>query len=166
MYKRQVHPQAHGGGEVGNRLLVGPLLQNFAQMQHEHNGAWLILTIENHMDMLKMDKDLLCELLLNLIDNAGKASPRGSMITLVAKNNIISVSDDGHGIPAEELHRLTEPFYMVDKARSRKQGGMGLGLALVQEIARLHRAHLVFESEAGKGTTVKAVFEHEKEAEK
>lgn len=126
----------------------------------------LILTIENHMDMLKMDKDLLCELLLNLIDNAGKASPRGSMITLVAKNNIISVSDHGHGIPAEELHRLTEPFYMVDKARSRKQGGMGLGLALVQEIARLHRAHLVFESEAGKGTTVKAVFEHEKEAEK
>lgn len=126
----------------------------------------LILNIENHMELLKMDRDLLCELLLNLIDNAGKASPRGSAITLLAQGNIISVSDNGHGIPAGELHRLTEPFYMVDKARSRKQGGMGLGLALAQEIARLHGAQLAFESEVGKGTTVKVVFEHEKEAEK
>ena len=126
----------------------------------------LFLNIENHMELLKMDKDLLCELLLNLIDNAGKASPRGSTITLLAKDHILSVSDPGHGIPARELHRLTEPFYMVDKARSRKQGGMGLGLALAQEIARLHGAHLAFESEVGKGTTVKVVFENEKEAEK
>lgn len=121
----------------------------------------LILNIENHMELLKMDRDLLCELLLNLIDNAGKASPRGSAITLLAQGNIISVSDSGHGIPAGELHRLTEPFYMVDKARSRKQGGMGLGLVLAQEIARLHGAQLAFESEVGKGTTVKVVFEHE-----
>lgn len=126
----------------------------------------LILQIENHMGRLNMDKDLLCGLLLNLIDNAGKASPRGNAITLLAQGNIISVSDSGHGIPAGELHRLTEPFYMVDKARSRKQGGMGLGLALAQEIARLHGAQLAFESEIGKGTTVKVVFEHEKEAEK
>lgn len=125
----------------------------------------LTLRVENHMQQLKMDKDLLCELLLNLIDNAGKASPRGSVIALRARGNIISVSDSGHGIPPEELHRLTEPFYMVDKARSRKQGGMGLGLALAQEIARLHGAHLAFESEVGKGSTVKVVFEHEKEAE-
>ena len=125
----------------------------------------LALRVENHMQQLKMDKDLLCELLLNLIDNAGKASPRGSVIALRARGNIISVSDSGHGIPPEELHRLTEPFYMVDKARSRKQGGMGLGLALAQEVARLHGAHLAFESEVGKGSTVKVVFEHEKEAE-
>lgn len=125
----------------------------------------LALRVENHMQQLKMDKDLLCELLLNLIDNAGKASPRGSVIALRARGDIISVSDSGHGIPPEELYRLTEPFYMVDKARSRKQGGMGLGLALAQEIARLHGAHLAFESEVGKGTTVKVVFEHDKEAE-
>lgn len=121
----------------------------------------LILKIENHMERLKMDKDLLCELLLNLIDNAGKASPRGGAVTLLAQGNVISVSDSGHGIPAGELHRLTEPFFMVDKARSRKQGGMGLGLALAQEIARLHGAQLVFESEVDIGTTVKVVFEHE-----
>ena len=121
----------------------------------------LILKIENHMERLKMDKDLLCELLLNLIDNAGKASPRGGTITLLAQGNVISVSDSGHGIPAGELHRLTERFFRVDKARSRKQGGMGLGLALAQEIARLHGAQLVFESEVDIGTTVKVVFEHE-----
>lgn len=140
------------------------MVYDAAKEQIKQRG--LILHIENHMERLKMDKDLLCELLLNLIDNAGKASPRGSTITLLAKNNIISVSDYGHGIPLEELHRLTEPFYMVDKARSRKQGGMGLGLALAQEIARLHGGKLVFESKVGVGTTVKVVFEHEKEAEK
>lgn len=140
------------------------MVYDAAKEQIKQRG--LILHIENHMELLKMDKDLLCELLLNLIDNAGKASPRGSTITLLAKNNIISVSDYGHGIPLEELHRLTEPFYMVDKARSRKQGGMGFGLALAQEIARLHGGKLVFESKVGVGTTVKVVFEHEKEAEK
>ena len=140
------------------------MVYDAAKEQVKQRG--LILHIENHMERLKMDKDLLCELLLNLIDNAGKASPRGSAITLLAKGNSISVSDSGYGIPSEELHRLTEPFYMVDKARSRKQGGMGLGLALAQEIARLHGAHLAFESEVGKGTTVKVVFEHEKETEK
>lgn len=140
------------------------MVYDAAEEQVRQRG--LILNIENHMGLLKMDRDLLCELLLNLIDNAGKASPRGSAITLLAQGNIISVSDSGHGIPAGELHRLTEPFYMVDKARSRKQGGMGLGLALAQEIARLHGAQLAFESEVGKGTTVKVVFEHEKEAEK
>lgn len=135
------------------------MVYDAAKAQIRQRG--LILQIENHMGRLNMDKDLLCELLLNLIDNAGKASPRGSAITLLAQGNIISVSDSGHGIPAGELHRLTEPFYMVDKARSRKQGGMGLGLALAQEIARLHGAQLAFESEMGKGTTVKVVFEHE-----
>lgn len=140
------------------------MVYDAAKEQVKQRG--LILKIENHMERLKMDKDLLCELLLNLIDNAGKASPRGGTITLLAQGNVISVSDSGHGIPAGELHRLTEPFYMVDRARSRRQGGMGLGLALAQEIARLHGAQLVFESEVGKGTTVKVVLEHEKEAEK
>lgn len=135
------------------------MVYDAAEEQVRQRG--LILNIENHMELLKMDKDLLCELFLNLIDNAGKASPRGSTIALLAQGNIISVSDSGHGIPAGELPRLTEPFYMVDKARSRKQGGMGLGLALAQEIARLHGAQLAFESEIGKGTTVKVVFEHE-----
>ncbi len=124
-------------------------------------GRGLSLTVVNHMDTLRMDMDLLCGLILNLIDNAGKASKPGQMIEILAENNTISVKDCGGGIPKSELSRLTQPFYMVDKARSRKQGGIGLGLALAEEIARLHGAHLVFESEVGKGTTVKVVFENE-----
>ena len=126
----------------------------------------LALRVENHMQQLKMDKDLLCELLLNLIDNAGKASPRGKRDCASGTGRYhLRFGQRGTAFRREELHRLTEPFYMVDKARSRKQGGMGLGLALAQEIARLHGAHLAFESEVGKGTTVKVVFEHDKEAE-
>lgn len=121
----------------------------------------LYLAVTNHMSTLKMDIDLLCGLLLNLIDNAGKASKPGQTIELSAEGNTISVKDNGGGIPQSELSRLTQPFYMVDKARSRKQGSIGLGLALCEEIARLHGAHLVFESEVGKGTTVKVVFDYE-----
>lgn len=121
----------------------------------------LSLTVTCRMDALKMDMDLLCGLILNLIDNAGKASKPGQTIELSAEGNTISVKDNGGGIPQSELSRLTQPFYMVDKARSRKQGSIGLGLALCEEIVRLHGAHLVFESEVGKGTTVKVVFENE-----
>ncbi len=121
----------------------------------------LTLTIENDMDMLVMEKDLLLSLLLNLIDNAGKASRPGSMIELTAQGNTITVKDYGKGIPQDELGKITQPFYMVDKSRSRKAGGIGLGLALADEIARLHGAKLVFESVLGKGTTVKVVFEND-----
>ncbi len=120
----------------------------------------LTLTIENNMETLVMDKELLSSLLLNLIDNAGKASKRGSVIELFAQGDTIAVKDNGRGIPPDELGKITEPFYMVDKSRSKKAGGIGLGLALADEIARLHGAKLVFESALGKGTTVKVVFEN------
>jgi len=120
----------------------------------------LMLTISNTMDMLPMDKDLLISLLLNLIDNAGKASRPGGTIAVCAQAGVISVTDHGRGIPADELGRITQPFYIVDKSRSRKASGIGLGLALAEEIARLHGARLEFESEPGKGTTAKVVFDH------
>ena len=120
----------------------------------------LTLTTENKMDMLVMDKDLLSSLFLNLIDNAGKASDQGDTIELSAQGDTIAVKDCGKGIPLEEIDKITQPFYMVDKSRSKKAGGIGLGLALADEIARLHGARLEFESTPGKGTTVKVVFEH------
>lgn len=132
-----------------------------AACAEQMRGRGLSLTVINQMDTLRMDMDLLCGLILNLIDNAGKASKPGQAIEVLAENDTISVKDYGKGIPESELSRLTQPFYMVDKARSRKQGSIGLGLALCEEIARLHGAHLVFESEVGKGTTVKVVFENE-----
>ena len=64
------------------------------------------------------------------------------------------VRDRGRGIPPEALARITEPFYMVDKSRSRAQGGAGLGLTLCQRIAALHGAQLEIESREGQGTTV------------
>ena len=135
------------------------MVEAACQTQLKNRG--LSLTIRNQMDTLSMDLDLLCALLLNLIDNAGKASEQGRAIEVLAQNNTIAGTDRGGGIPESALPQLTQPFYRVDKARSRKQGGIGLGLALAEEIARLHRARLAFESEVGKGTTVKVVFENE-----
>ncbi len=112
-------------------------------------------------DTLKMDVDLLAGLLLNLIDNAGKASKTGDVILLKAEGYTLSVTDHGCGMPAEELSKISQPFYMADRSRSKKLGGIGLGLAIVSETARLHNARLEFESEPGAGTTVRVVFEDE-----
>ena len=120
----------------------------------------LTLTIQNEMDTLPMEQDLLTSLLLNLIDNAGKASQPGDTIELIARKSTICVTDHGCGMVQEELDKITQPFYVIDRSRARKNGGAGLGLALAEEIARLHQARLVFESEPGVGTTVKVVFSH------
>ena len=69
------------------------------------------------------------------------------------------MTDHGRGIPASELERITEPFYMVDKSRSRAEGGAGLGLALCKEIAAVHGGALRFTSQEGQGTTVEVTLE-------
>ena len=114
-----------------------------------------------HIGQLLLDSDLFESLLINLIDNAIKASSPGSAVYLTGKENSISVKDEGHGIPSKDLRRVTEAFYMVDKARSRKEGGCGLGLSLCSMIARLHRAELIIDSQEGKGTTVSILFKDE-----
>ncbi len=110
------------------------------------------------METRFMDKDLIISLLVNLVDNAVKASVEGAFIYLTAQENIISVRDSGCGIPENEIPRVTEAFYMVDKARSRKAGGNGLGLALCSMIARLHGADLRIKSRTGEGTEVSVIF--------
>lgn len=100
------------------------------------------------------DADLLLSFLTNLIDNACKACPPGSCIRLTGTASGIFVEDEGIGIPPEELSRITEPFYMVNKSRSRRQGGAGLGLSLCFQIARLHGGHLEIRSTPGKGTCI------------
>ena len=64
------------------------------------------------------------------------------------------MSDNGKGIPPEEIEKITEPFYMVDKSRARRQNGAGLGLSLCSEIARLHGSELEIQSEPGQGTRI------------
>ena len=105
---------------------------------------------------LPMDRDLMADLLLNLADNARKAGSR--RISITAEQNRISVEDDGCGIPPEKLAHVTQPFYKADPSASRKKGGLGLGLALCREIAKLHGAMLALDSTPGKGTAVHVIF--------
>ena len=103
-----------------------------------------------------MDADLMASVLINLVDNACAAGAKH--VTVEAADHVLTVSDDGCGIPAEIIDRVTQPFFMADKARSRKQGNAGLGLALVSRIAELHHAALHIESSEGRGTKVMFTF--------
>jgi signal transduction histidine kinase len=114
-----------------------------------------------HPDDLTMqiDEDLMMSLLMNLVDNAFKASEENSTITVSAAEHSITVEDTGKGIPLSEVAMVTEAFYMVNKSRSRSAGSIGLGLTFCQQIAALHGAELVIDSEEGKGTKVSVVWE-------
>ncbi len=111
---------------------------------------------------LPLDRDMIKGVFINLIDNALKASNENSKIILgTGKNhegNYIYVKDFGKGMAEEEIEKVIEPFYRVDKSRSRKEGGVGLGLALSSEIIRRHNAKLKIESKVNVGTTVKIIF--------
>lgn len=116
------------------------------------------LISECKLNTLSMDADLMQSVLINLVDNASKASAPGQAVTMRAYDDVIEVSDNGIGIPESELARITEPFYVVDKSRSKKLGGSGLGLALVKEIVNAHGAALEIESSVGVGTTIRVRF--------
>ncbi len=112
-------------------------------------------------DTLPMDATLMVSLLMNLLENAARSYEPDAAekpVFLTYADRTFTVSDRGRGIPAEAQGRIFEPFYRVDKARSRKQGGSGLGLALVKAIADAHGARLSLESEPGKGTTFRVSF--------
>ncbi len=109
-----------------------------------------------------LEPDLTKSLLYNLIDNAGKAMDGEGIIALVGTaipgGCQFQVVDNGRGIPENELSKITEAFYRVDKSRSRKQGGAGLGLSLCKQIVELHNGSIHFDSQLGKGTRVTVVL--------
>ncbi len=113
--------------------------------------------------------NLMKSVLLNLVDNAFKASPAGSVVEVrgIRWDNgyEFQVQDYGEGIPEEELQRVTEAFYMVDKSRSRSRNGAGLGLALCEEILRLHGSGLEIESTVGEGTCMSFFLPDKEEGE-
>lgn len=123
------------------------------------------------------EANLLESVLLNLVDNACKASSQGGLVEVLGRRledgYAFCVRDYGVGIPEEELRKVTEAFYMVDKSRSRSRNGAGLGLALCVEILRLHHSELEIESAVGEGTCISFVIpdrhegtEQEEEARK
>lgn len=113
------------------------------------------------------DMDLLQSLLGNLIDNARKACESEGNIWLygMQKKNgyLMFVQDNGRGIPPEEIHKISEAFYMVDKSRARKEGGAGIGMTLCKKIVELHKAEWKISSEPGIGTRVSIYFPAELE---
>jgi len=104
----------------------------------------------------RMDSDLMASALINLFDNACSAG--ATRIDIAAGPDGLSVADNGCGIGPELIGRVTQPFFRADKARSRRQGHAGLGLALVSRIAELHNGSLRIESEPGKGTRMQICF--------
>ncbi|MDR2737098.1 MAG: HAMP domain-containing histidine kinase [Gracilibacteraceae bacterium] len=116
------------------------------------------LKITCETDSLPLDYDLIKTLLINLVDNASKASAPGQQILLRAYSNTLEMKDSGYGIPADEIAFVTDPFYMVDTSRNKSRGGSGLGLALSKRIADAHKAQLHIESAPNAGTTVRVVF--------
>lgn len=152
--------QLMGLGEHAPQLVPVQLDSVFAEAHRAVapalNGC--ILTMQSNGLTVQGDADLLCDLVINLVTNAAKASTPGSAIAVCAEQADgsirLTVQDHGQGIPADKLARVVEPFYMVDKSRSRRQGGSGLGLALCSRIAQAHGGTLAMESELGKGTTV------------
>ena len=120
------------------------------------------LEIQGDPYVFLSDQILMHMLVSNLIENAIKASDIHSTIEVSLENSSsgisLSIIDHGIGIPAEHLTKLCEPFYMVDKSRSRKNHGAGIGLSICKEIANLHHLELIISSELQKGTTVKLVF--------
>lgn len=109
-----------------------------------------------------LESDLFQTLLINLLDNARKSMEHGGMIivtvSLTAKGCILSVADQGKGIPEPAIKHLTEAFYRVDKSRARSQGSAGLGLALCEKIVELHHGSMEFQSTEGVGTVVTVVL--------
>lgn len=120
-------------------------------------GVQLILTGLKEAPRVLADRGRLEQVIINLIDNGIKYTPKGGLVTVSASDTgplvKVAVNDTGIGIPARDLPRIFERFYRVDEARSRDMGGTGLGLSIVKHIVQLHGGTVAVESTPGKGST-------------
>ena len=146
----------------GNLLALMGLEQQLPQLEAVPLGRVLqslrralpqgspVPTLPRSDAVVLVQPELLCDMLYNLIQNARKATPADGKVEVLLDETptrlTIRVQDTGCGIPPQELARITEPFYMVDKSRAREQGGSGMGLALCARIATLHGTTLQFAS--------------------
>jgi signal transduction histidine kinase len=145
--------------------LAPVLSQLILAMQPQAAGAGVNLAAryEYQGDVVMADTDRLKQVFANLIENAVKHTPVGNTVTVIltreGQNAVVKVQDTGRGIPADELQRVTERFYQVDKARAAGESrSLGLGLAIVREIVLAHHGEMRIESEEGVGTTVSVLL--------
>ena len=136
-----------------------PMIQEaVTSMQYRLKEQDILVNLNLKKAICKIEPDLLKSLILNLIDNALKSMNSGGILTVedraTQEGAKIYISDTGCGMPKDEISKITEAFYRIDKSRSRKQGGVGLGLAICKEIVRIHQGEMRFISQQGKGTTV------------
>ncbi len=127
-------------------------------LEHKAAEKEITVTIGNLSGLQVLaDVGRLEQILVNLLDNAVKYTPRGGAVDIVAVEKgddvEVAVGDTGPGIPPQDLPRIFERFYRVDSARSRQEGGTGLGLAIVKHIVQLHGGAVRVDSLPGKGTT-------------
>lgn len=121
--------------------------------------AGIGLTVAVEEAVLLIEPDLMKTVLMNLLDNGRKAIDGSGTLRLLGSREengyAFRVCDDGKGMPEEELSRITEAFYMIDKSRARQQGGAGLGLSICGEIVKRHGGTMEFQSRENEGTTVR-----------
>ena len=139
--------------------LVDEVLEDLEPLAQEKN----IKLIGKCKDITMVGSDILIyRLVYNLVENAIKYNHSGGQVTVTAykeqKHIYLSVADTGSGIPKELRERVFEPFFRVDKSRSRKLGGVGLGLALVREIVRVHDGSITVKSNPSGGTILEVIF--------
>ncbi len=132
---------------------------NAMYLDASKNGYAFTLRLEDDLPEMVGDRERIEQVLINIISNALKYTPPGGEVRVTAgskgENQVyVSVEDNGIGIPKEDIPRLFERFYRVDKARSRERGGTGLGLAIAKEIVEYHKGQIMVESELDRGTTV------------
>ena len=139
--------------------LVEEVLADLEPLAMEKN----IRLIGKCKDVTMVGSDILIyRLVYNLVENAIKYNRPGGQVVVMAewkeKHVFLSVEDTGSGIPEELRKRVFEPFFRVDKSRSRELGGVGLGLALVYEIVRVHDGNIVIRDNPSGGTVFEVIF--------
>ncbi|WP_297681817.1 ATP-binding protein [uncultured Candidatus Pelagibacter sp.] len=130
--------------EIDLNELIEYVIKTYEKIVSKNNIKLNFNKVENFK--IVGDKDKLIEIFTNLIDNAIKYSEKNKEVTITFKKegnlNIVSIADQGIGIPKESIHRITERFFTVDPSKSRSVGGTGLGLAIVKHLVSQHRAEM------------------------
>ena len=136
------------------------VLRMLSGIAEKHNIT-ILRDISDRCPVLVFEDDLY-QIIFNLVENGIKYNVPGGNLSIslhrVADDAVLKVSDTGVGIPAESLNNIFERFYRVDKARSRKSGGSGLGLSIVRTMVERNRGEIAVESTVGKGSTFTVTF--------